>query len=370
MDGIEVCRRITDMRRSMDNPIVVLMLTSHESKEDMTRGLEAGADDFVGKSNDMAVIKARIRALLRRKFFQEENRRILEELKAKEHEAVRARAERQAAEARAALAGELEETNRRLKETQMHLIQSEKMASLGQLVAGIAHEINNPLTFVLNNLFTIQRAVAELGKELEPHLSEVSLARMGKVGVRLAEMREGLQRVRDLVVGLRTFSRIDRGEFTAIDAHESIEAVLVFLRQKLGRRIRVEKRFGADGALSCYAGQLNQVLMNLLANAADAIEGEGVITVETGISSGMFVITVRDNGRGIPAAIHNRIFEPFFTTKPAGSGVGLGLAIAYGIVQRHHGSIEFQSEEGRGTEFVKERRSYDEWRQATGVGAG
>ena len=174
MDGIEVCHRISEMERGNDvqYSMAVIMLTSRETKEDMTRGLEAGADDFVGKSSDMAVLKARIRALLRRKFFQEENRRIVEELKNKEMEAVRSRAEREAAEVRASLAEalaqtnrELEETNRKLRETQTHLIQSEKMASLGQLVAGIAHEINNPIAFVINNIFVVQETLDKLVAE-------------------------------------------------------------------------------------------------------------------------------------------------------------------------------------------------------------
>ena len=175
LSGIDVCRRIVELRHKTDNFIAVLMLTARETKEDMTRGLEAGADDFVGKSSDLAVLKARIRALLRRKFFQEENRKIVEELKNKELETVRARTEKEAAEARAALAEELAETNRKLKETQTHLIHSEKMASLGQLVAGIAHEINNPLAFVLNNLFTVETSFSQVVSQIESHLSTASI---------------------------------------------------------------------------------------------------------------------------------------------------------------------------------------------------
>ncbi len=361
MDGIEVCRRLTELRRSMDNPIVVLMLTARETKEDMMRGLGAGADDFVGKSSDMAVLKARIRALLRRKFFQEENQRIIEELKNKELEAVRARAEKEVAQARAALVekleqanGELEEANRKLKETQAHLLQSEKMASLGQLVAGIAHEINNPLAFVLSNVSTIQTWLSQIAAQVEPHLSRPTAQKLAKTHTRLQEMREGLDRVKDLVLKLRTFSRLDEGEFKTVDIHESIDSVLLFLRHKMKDRIRVEKRYGARAALSCYAGQLNQVLMNIIANAVDAIEGEGKITIATGEQDGMFFISVRDTGKGIPQAIRHRIFEPFFTTKPVGQGTGLGLAISYGIVQTHKGTIEVSSCEGQGTEFLVE----------------
>jgi two-component system NtrC family sensor kinase len=359
MDGIAVCRRISEMRRAMDSPVGVLMLTSSENKDDMTRGLEAGADDFVGKSSDMAVLKARIRALLRRKFFQEENRRIAEELKNKELDAVRARAEKDAAEARAALAERLaeanrglEEANRKLKETQTHLVHTEKMASLGQLVAGIAHEINNPLAFVLNNLFTIEGQIARLSGEIGPAAPEASRKRLAKVQARLGDMREGLERVKELIADLRTFSRLDEGTFQTVDIHASIDSVLRFLRHKLKDRIQIEKKYGPVGALTCYAGQLNQVLMNVLANAADAIDGSGKITIATRTQDGMFCISVRDTGAGIPEAIRERIFEPFFTTKPPGHGTGLGLAISYGIVKAHCGQIEVKSPKEGGAEFI------------------
>ena len=156
---------------------------------------------------------------MRRRFFQDENRRIIEELKTKEMETLQARAGRQMAEARVAMAEELvqanhdlQEANRKLKETQAQLIQNEKMASLGQLVAGIAHEINNPLAFVLNNLFIVESGLDSLGPEMEPQLSEPSLKKLRKARTRLGEMREGLDRVKELVLDLRTFSRLDEGE--------------------------------------------------------------------------------------------------------------------------------------------------------------
>ncbi|MBI2504352.1 MAG: response regulator [Candidatus Latescibacteria bacterium] len=359
MDGIEVCRQLTELRRTMDHPIVVLMLTAREAKEDMTRGLEAGADDFVGKSSDLAVLKARIRALLRRKFFQEENQRILQELKEREVETVRARAEQAAAEVRAAMAEQLEQTNqeleaanRKLKEAQSYLVQSEKMASLGQLVAGIAHEINNPLAFILNNIFTIANSLKQIAREVAPQLTGASLKKLEKAQVRLGEMKEGLERVKELVLKLRTFSRLDEGEFKTVDVHEGLEAVLLFLRHRLKGRIQVERNYCADGTLSCYAGQLNQVFMNIIANAVEAIEGQGRIAITTCREGESFAISVRDTGRGVPEAIHQRIFEPFFTTKPVGQGTGLGLAISYSIVQNHQGTIEIHNREEGGTEFL------------------
>jgi two-component system, NtrC family, sensor kinase len=361
MDGVEVCRRINQLERERigGRPAAIIMLTSRDNQEDMTRGLEAGADDFVGKSSDMAVLKARIRALLRRKFFQEENQRIVEELRQKELEAVRSRAQREAAEARASMAEklaqinrELEETNRRLKETQTHLIQAEKMASLGQLVAGIAHEINNPLAFVLNNIFIIKQGLGDLATLASRSSDSGVLPRIEKLCTRVSESQEGAERVKDLVSKLRTFSRLDEGKFKVVDIHESIESVLLFLRHKMEGRIEVERRYAAVEELSCFAGELNQVLMNVIANAIDSIEGRGRITLTTAEQDGYFIIRIRDTGKGIPERIRNRIFEPFFTTKPPGRGTGLGLAISYGIVQAHKGSIDFSSKEGEGTEFV------------------
>ena len=359
MDGIEVCRRVTALRPSLNTGIAVIILTGSANKEDMNRGLEAGADDFVSKSSDLAVLRARIQALMRRRFFQEETGRIVEELKTKEMETVRALAGREAAELRAAMAEELvransdlQDANRKLKETQSQLIQNEKMASLGQLVAGIAHEINNPLAFVVNNLFIVESGLEELRAETELHLCDPSLKKLRKTRTRLGEMREGLDRMKELILGLRTFSRLDEGEFQTVDIAEKIEAVLLLLKHKMNGRIDVERHYCPAGTLYCYSGRLRQVLMNLIANATDAIAGKGTIVITTSRTSEFFLISVRDTGAGISEAIRSKIFDPFFTTKPVGQGTGLGLAISYGIVRDHGGSIELQSEEGVGSEFI------------------
>ncbi len=306
-----------------------------------------------------ASVSIQLAQFITRKNAEEENRRIGEELKAKETETLHAQAGREAAETRAALAEkliqanqELEQANHKLKETQSQLIQTEKMASLGQLVAGIAHEINNPLAFVLNNLFTVENGLDRIIPETEAHLSEPSMAKLLKVRARLAEMGEGLHRVKELVVGLRTFSRLDEGEFKTIDVGESIDSVLLFLKHKMNGRIHVEKQYGSERMLSCYAGRINQVLMNLITNAVDAIDGVGKIVIQTSQADGWFVMSVRDSGAGIPEPIRSRIFDPFFTTKAVGKGTGLGLAISYGIVQDHKGLIEVQSQEGVGSEFI------------------
>jgi two-component system NtrC family sensor kinase len=357
MDGITVCKELSARRSAAESPLVVLMLSAYESKENVARALEAGADDFVGKSTEMSVLRARLRALLRRKFLLEQNERIIEEFRVREMETLRAKAEKEAAEARAALAeglkkanAELEEANRKLRETQVHLIQSEKMASLGQLVAGIAHEINNPMSFALSNVFSIEGWLASVLAEAGDCLSPDLRSKIEKARARIADTGQGLERVRELVVKLRTFSRLDEGEFKKIDVADALDSVLLFLRHKMSERIEVVRDYTAGAELDCYAGQLNQVLMNVIANAVDAIEDRGRITVRTALDGEMFVIAVKDSGCGIPEDHLERIYDPFFTTKPVGQGTGLGLSISYGIVQAHHGRIEVDSQVGKGTE--------------------
>jgi two-component system NtrC family sensor kinase len=221
-------------------------------------------------------------------------------------------------------------------------------------VAGIAHEINNPLAFVINNIFIVQEGLDKLavrGAGLPPEVS----AQVSKMQARISDAYAGATRVKDLVSKLRTFSRLDEGTVKTINIHESIESVLLFLRHKMEGRIEVERNYGEVEMLTCLAGELNQVLMNIVANAIDAIDagnGPGRITIATGQQNGHFVIRVRDTGKGIPEEIRNRIFEPFFTTKPIGQGTGLGLAISYGIMKAHQGSMEFSTKAGEGTEFT------------------
>ncbi|MGP0073669.1 MAG: response regulator [Bryobacteraceae bacterium] len=355
MDDLEVCRWLTAIQ-SLNSGVPVIIVTGAAKPGDLNRALQAGPDDFVNKSGDLAVLRA---PLMRHRLFQDESGRAVEELKARELEVSHDRAEREISETRFALAEklvqanhDLQEANRKLKETQAQLVQNEKMASIGQLVTGIAHEINNPLAFVMNNLFIVETGLDGLGPELEPYLSEPFLLKLRKARARLGEMREGLDRVKELVLDLRTFSRMDEGEFKSVDVVETIDAVLLLMKHKLNGRILVEKHYVPERMLCCSVGRLHQVLMNLIANAMDAIAGEGKIVIGTRQTAQDFQISVRDTGAGIPEEIRSKIFDPFFTTKPIGQGTGLGLAISYGIVQDHGGSIEVQSEEGVGTEFI------------------
>ena len=352
MSGTDVCRRVLESRGTLDDSVAILALTAGKARERMTSVLAAGADDVVEKSRDIAVIKARLRALLRRKLIYAENRRISEEFRAKELEILRARAEKEAAQARAAMVGQLEKANLELKEAQSQLVQSAKMASLGQLVAGVAHEINNPLAFVMNHQVTVARTLDGLATLVAAHLSATDLGKWRKARQRLGEMHEGLERIKDLVLKLRTFSRLDEGELKYVRIEESIESVITLLQHRIKDRIRINRRYGEAKVVPCYPGPLNQVLMNVLANAIDAIEGNGEITIATGESDAMFFISVADTGKGMPETVREHIFEPFFTTKPVGEGTGLGLSISYGIVKRHGGTLDARSEAGRGTEIV------------------
>lgn len=357
MDGVAVCKELASRRLDDAAPLVVLMLSAYETKENVARALEAGADDFVGKSAEMSVLRARLRALLRRKFLLEQNQRILDEIRLREMETLRAKAEKEAAEARAALAEglakanrELEDANAKLRTTQVHLIQSEKMASLGQLVAGIAHEINNPLSFALSNVFSIEGWLTSVLNEAGANLTGEQAGKLEKAHKRIMDTGQGLERVRELVVKLRTFSRLDQGEFKSIDVRDALESVLLFLRHKMTDRITVERHYQRDNMLNCFAGQLNQVLMNVVANAVDAIAGDGVISIRTTRTEQMFEIAVADTGAGIAPEYLERIFDPFFTTKPVGQGTGLGLSISYGIIAQHGGRIEVSSVPGKGTD--------------------
>lgn len=351
VNGIQFCRELDQTRVTQKNPFSILMLTAHEGKEDMTRGLRAGADDFVGKSSEPAVLKARISALLRRRFFQQENLRISRELEEKEVEARRASDEREAALVRAVMAEKLEETSRRLRETQSQLIHSEKMASLGQLVAGIAHELNNPLAFVSSNVESITGWLQTLSPEVVPNLSPSGLQKWDKTSRRLTDAAQGLERMAELILKLRTFSRLDEGEFKEVDVHEGLESVLVLLRHRFKGSIVIEKDFCSNGHLGCLPGPLNQVFLNLLSNALDAIEEKGTVSLLTQRDKTHFVIKITDTGAGIPLELKDRIFEPFFTTKPIGQGMGLGLSISYSIVRAHRGKIELHANPQGGTCF-------------------
>ncbi len=258
---------------------------------------------------------------------------------------------------------ELELTNHELKQTQAQLIHSSKMVSLGQLVAGVAHELNNPIAFIYSNMSHLKKYGEDLVSlveafpstpELDQKKSAVEFdyikADMPKL---IHSCEEGARRVRDIVIGLRNFSRLDELQLKEVDVADSIRTTLELLTGELKNRVQVELHFEPTKPVRCYVSQINQVFMNLLSNAAQAIKSSGTISVRLRQrESNLVEIAISDTGSGISPDQIDKIFDPFFTTKPVGQGTGLGLSISYGIIKKHHGDIQVQSKLGEGTTFT------------------
>ncbi|MBD2095978.1 GAF domain-containing protein [Trichocoleus sp. FACHB-591] len=301
---------------------------------------------------------------------------------------------------------QLAQTLNELQQTQTQLIQTEKMSSLGQLVAGVAHEINNPVNFIYGNvnyvseytkeLLTLlhlyqqhypnpERPIQEYAESIELDFLATDLPKM------LASMKVGTDRIRQIVLSLRNFSRLDQAEKKPVDVHEGIDSTLMILQHRLKlandpTAIRVVKQYGLLPLAECYAGQLNQVFMNIISNAIDAIENDnqqrlaqglpfnpGLIKIETELMqsasyASQMLIRISDNGPGMSEAVRSRIFDPFFTTKPVGQGTGLGLSISYQIVvEKHGGMLKCTSQVGQGTEFLIEIPIRSGWTTPTGI---
>jgi two-component system NtrC family sensor kinase len=247
------------------------------------------------------------------------------------------------------LNAELVAANSELKAKQVQLVQSAKMASLGELVAGIAHEINNPLAFVLSHLQSTGTNLSRLGAGGDVTLSAETTELLNRARDRIAQSEAGAERIRDLVLKLRTFSRLDEGERKIVSVRESVLSVLTILEHRCKDRIQVRTAFGEPDRIDCFPSLLNQAVMNLVANAIDAIDGRGAISIATGASGTEYAISVSDSGHGIPDALRQRVFEPFFTTKPVGQGTGLGLSITNSIAQKHGGTLELNHGPSGGT---------------------
>lgn len=258
---------------------------------------------------------------------------------------------------------------KRLEEAHHQLLQSEKMASIGSLAAGVAHEINNPIGFVASNMGNLGRYVGDLFKVLDAYREELlqytdspkadlTAKALDLDFIRedvenlLIENKDGIDRVKRIVQDLKDFSHVDHGDWVVANLHQGLDSTLNIVNNELKYKSNVEKRYGDIPPIHCIASQLNQVFMNLLVNAAHAIESSGTIVIETGMQEDYVFVKISDTGCGIPQENLDRIFDPFFTTKPVGKGTGLGLSLSYGIVKRHHGKIMVQSTMGIGTTFT------------------
>ena len=278
--------------------------------------------------------------------------------------------------AEAALQKEQEEQRaliKKLEEAHNQLLQSEKMASIGQLAAGVAHEINNPIGFVNSNMGSLQTYMQDIFDLLDayvdaepvlqqsPATAQAILALKAKIDLPflrgdivslLQESAEGLDRIKKIVQDLKDFSHVDRAEWQQADLHRGIDSTLNIVNSEIKYNAEIVKQYGELPLVECLAAQLNQVFMNMLVNASHAMEEtRGKITIRTGTLDGHVWLEFADTGKGIAPENLKRIFDPFFTTKPVGKGTGLGLSLSYGIVEKHHGRIEVASEPGKGTAF-------------------
>ena len=237
---------------------------------------------------------------------------------------------------------ELKNAMRELKETQVQLINSEKMASLGQLVAGVAHEINTPVASIKSN----NGIVAKLLKQIDDTELADMLNELNEID------KEAIQRISNIVTSLKKFVRLDEADLQEADINKELDLTLDLIRHETKNRIQVIKNYGKIPAIKCFPNMLNQVFTNILVNACQAIEGDGTITISTEYSNGKLVVRIKDTGRGIPEDAREKIFTAGYTTKGVGVGTGLGLAICSKIIEKHEGEITVNSELGVGSEFV------------------
>jgi signal transduction histidine kinase len=367
IDGFETCRHLKADESVKDIPVI--FMTALSDVEDKVKGLKLGAVDYITKPIQVEEVLARVNVHLTLRIAQKQ---LIQEVN-----------ERRQTEAK------LQQTLQELQQAQTQLVQSEKMSSLGELVAGVAHEINNPVNFIYGNLTHASQyihdllrivqlyqqyypnAVPEVQAELEANDLNFLLEDLPKL---LDSMKIGAKRIRDIVLSLRVFSRLDESEIKGVDIHEGIDSTLMILGHRLKGKpgspsIEVIKEYGNLPLVECYAGQINQVFMNIISNAIDALEESLVscqlstvdgtlnnnptIRIHTKAVGKQVVIQIADNGRGIPKELQKRIFDPFFTTKPVGVGTGMGLAISYQIIkEKHGGSLQCVSPSEGGSEFV------------------
>ena len=362
MDGFETCRRLKGSKVTKNIPII--FMTALSDSIDKVKGLSLGAVDYVTKPFQEAELIARVRTQLKLYHLTEH-------------------LEHQVAERTA----EVEQALQQLQLSQVQLVQSEKMAALGKLVAGVAHEINNPLNFIhanlnhmeeyiqifLNFIELYQKNYPNPVDDIQEQAEDVNLSFIRSDVIKiLASMKIGTKRIREIVLSLRNFSRIDEAEFKAVDIHEGIESTLIVLQHRFkvqpkGPEIQLIREYDKLPLVECYSGLLNQVFMNILANAIDSLEEANAKLADQQIQDRLNKIVIRtsvidtesvqimvvDNGCGIPENIRPYIFDPFFTTKPVGKGTGMGLSISYQIItEKHKGQLKCFSEVGQETKFV------------------
>jgi two-component system, NtrC family, sensor kinase len=362
IDGFETCHRLKANENTKDIPVI--FMTAFSDIENKVKGFQLGAVDYITKPIQVEEVLARINVHLTLKNTQVQLKNEVNERRLAENK--------------------LQQTLQELQQTQSQLVQSEKMSSLGQLVAGVAHEINNPVNFIYGNLIYADEYIQQLLEiievyqhyypnpipevEAEVKANDLDFLRQDLPKL-LESMKVGAERIQEIVLSLRIFSRLDEAEIKVVNIHECINSTLMILGHRLKAKpyfpdIQVIKEYGTIPPIECYAGQLNQVFMNIISNSIDALEesfrlkkinqNSLLIRISTEVfEDNQLTIRIADNGLGIPEEFKHRIFDPFFTTKPVGVGTGMGLAISYQIInQKHKGSLQCISKPGCGTEFV------------------
>ncbi len=362
IDGFETCHRLKASPLTCDIPVI--FMTALADTTDKVKGFNLGAVDYISKPFQEAELIARVTTHLKLRHLSQTLEQKVEER-----------------------TSELKTALQQVQQSQVQLVQSEKMAVLGQLVAGIAHEINNPVNFILGNLdYTKEYTKSLLGfvqlyqkhypnpiAEIQDHAKELELEFLQEDLLKILDsMKMGTDRICEIVRSLRNFSHVDEAECKAVDIHEGIKSTLLILQHRLKSNsehpaIQIIQDYGQLPLIECYAGSLNQVFMNILANAIDALEEFSAkytyqenqknprqITIRTSmIDSQTVQIAIADNGAGIPEEIQQRIFDPFFTTKPVGKGTGMGMSISYQIItKKHHGKLFCNSTLNKGSEFI------------------
>lgn len=405
IDGFETCRRLKSNPALSDIPII--FMTALAETTDKVKGLSLGAVDYVTKPFQQEEVLARVNIHLKiahlTQQLQAQNQTLKQEVEERQrveaqlqvfNEQLELRVNERTAklsqsEAQLRLkTQELEDSLNHLKQTQSQLVQAEKISSLGQLVAGIAHEVNNPIGFVSGNiehacqyvkdLLTLielyQSEYPEPSVEIEDEIEAIDLEFIKEDLLKvLTSMNVGMQRIQEIMSSLRNFTRVDHSEKQAVNIHEGIESTLMILQHRLKANrdrpeIQVIKNYGDLPLIQCFGGQLNQVFMNAIANAIDALDESNqgrsfadieahpnIIRIQTEMLGNRAAIRIADNGAGMNEDDRQQIFEAFFTTKPVGKGTGLGLSISYQIVtEKHGGKLTCVSAPGQGTEFTIE----------------
>jgi two-component system NtrC family sensor kinase len=345
-NGVELLREI----KARYPETAVIMVSGVDRPQRVRDALRVGAFDYLIKPCELGVLTLSVEHALERRTLQRTARTYKAHLENQNIELAHSKAE--------------------LERLQGQLVHTEKMASLGQLAAGVAHELNNPAGFIFGNMDLLGDYLSQLQGLLHIYDKTIlptegmQLVNSKKTEIRyeklvgdldsiIADCREGAERICEVVKNLRLFSRLDEAEIKKVDVHSGIDSTVRLLsRYFSGGQVTLRRNFGDLPRIDCYAGQLNQVWMNLLVNAAQAITGQGEVSVCTRVDQGSIVVAIADTGAGIPEGQLSRIFDPFFTTKAVGEGTGLGLSISYGIIERHGGTISVESQIKTGTTFT------------------